>query len=683
MRAAILLRFFVLLLVLGFSVSTGVAQTANPPNRQALPTIDVTSSRLGAGIVGASTTVITAEDIARSPGLTIQDLLSREPGLQTSSLFSAINGSQTNVDLRGFGAAASSNTLVLINGRRMNDWDIAGFDLSTIPRNSIERIEITRGNSGAVLYGDGAVGGVINIVTKSGFNMPPSARLEGATGSYRYAEGVFSVTGAKGPFAASVNGTAIYSDGYRSNNSLRQQGVVGDFRFQTGYGVGYLNIAGDNQNLGLPGARLVTLTSSELETDRRGTSTPYDYGAKQGMQITAGLTRTLGNLELIMDGGIRRKKQQAAFFNVFGDTYTDATLWTYSFTPRANLDHGLFGRPARAIFGFDGYYSDYRSDRSQDKGTPPVHRYGLTQKTLALYGLETVGVRPNLDFSFGGRLQRIGTTARDTLDPTAPGFFGEPQGIPFDNWEWQYAYHVGAEFRATDVLTLFGRTARSFRVANVDERISVAPFGTPNSFDLKTQTSHDVEGGAKLKIGRLNWQTSVYDMELVNELHFNPITFTNVNLDPTRRYGVESLATYQLTDSVRLKGGIGYTRSIFREGSNAGHDVPLVSRWTANIGGSWDIVGKALVFDGVVRYVGTRRMDNDQANFQPLIPAHTTVDLRLGGEQKNLFWSVSAQNIFNVLYFDYAIASTSTFGTYNAYPLAGATYLARLGVKFE
>jgi len=51
--------------------------------------------------------------------------------------------------------------------------------LSTIPRESIDHIEITRGNSGGVLYGDGAVGGVINIVTKTGADLPPSARIAG------------------------------------------------------------------------------------------------------------------------------------------------------------------------------------------------------------------------------------------------------------------------------------------------------------------------------------------------------------------------------------------------------------------------------------------------------------------------------------------------------------------------
>src|SRR4029079_7892414 len=128
-----------------------------------LPPIDVWASRTGTGIVGASNSVITAEDIARSPGTTIQDVLSREAGIQTWSTTGGNNGATTVVDLRGFGSTAAFHTPVLLNGRRLNDIDRLGIDLSTIPKDSIERIEITRGNSGAVLYGGGAVGGVINI----------------------------------------------------------------------------------------------------------------------------------------------------------------------------------------------------------------------------------------------------------------------------------------------------------------------------------------------------------------------------------------------------------------------------------------------------------------------------------------------------------------------------------------
>ncbi len=84
--------------------------------------------------------------------------------------------------------------------------------------------------------------------------------------------------------------------------------------------------------------------------------------------------------------------------------------------------------------------------------------------------------------------------------------------------------------------------------------------------------------------GRFNAQWSAYDMKLKDEIHFSPATFTNTNLDPTRRYGVETSASYQLTDNLQIKGGVAYTRAVFRQGIFAGNDVPLVSRWTGNVG---------------------------------------------------------------------------------------------------
>jgi iron complex outermembrane receptor protein len=105
----------------------------------------------GTIVTGASSTVITSTDIARSPGHSLQDLLSREPGVQVTNLFGGVNGARSQIDMRGFGAAAASTTLLLINGRRVTDLDLVGFDLASIPRESIERIEITRGNSGTVL----------------------------------------------------------------------------------------------------------------------------------------------------------------------------------------------------------------------------------------------------------------------------------------------------------------------------------------------------------------------------------------------------------------------------------------------------------------------------------------------------------------------------------------------------
>ena len=266
------------------------------------------------GIVGTASTVITAEEIAHSPAQTLQEIIGQVPGVQLTNLFGGVNGAGTTVDLRGFGAFASANTLILINGRRLNDIDMNGVDLSTIPRDSIERIEITRGNSGAVLYGDNAIGGVINIVTKTGVGGPPVAiRGEAGLGSFNQRMASVSAATNFGPWSTSFYGNGIKSDGYRVNNALDQRNGIGNIQYSTPDLTAFLTLSGDDQKLGLPGGRLVDPNAgiNELVTDRRGTSTPFNYANKQGANVTTGFTKSLGNgVDLIVDGGVRDKKQQ-------------------------------------------------------------------------------------------------------------------------------------------------------------------------------------------------------------------------------------------------------------------------------------------------------------------------------------------------------------------------------------
>ncbi len=657
------------------------------------------------GIVGASATVITADDIAHSPAQTLQEIIAQTPGVQLTSLFGGVNGAKTSVDLRGFGAFATSNTLVLINGRRLNDIDIAGVDFSTIPRDSIERIEITRGNSGAVLYGDNAVGGVINIVLKNGVGGPPVAmRAEAGVGSFNQRMASVSTALNSGPWSTSFYGNAIKSDGYRENNALDQRNGVGNLNYTTPDLKAFLTVTGDDQKLGLPGGRIVdpSIGVNELVTARRAAATPFDYGNQQGASATAGFTKTLWNgAELIVDGGVRNKDTQGAFFGTvpfasplpsFSSTYNDASLQTWSITPRLSVKNSVLGLPSQILTGIDYYDATFHQDRGAFKGVPPTHIYDLSQQTLAGYWQHTVGLLPTTDFSYGARIQNTSLSARDRYDPNAPGcamFFNcSAQASPLDSNETQYALHLGLEHRLNNIFSVFGRAARAFRTPNVDERVSSGPafdpFFTPlpGDFKLKTQTSHDIEGGFRIKAGAFQMQSSIYNMDLDNEIHFNPVLFYNVNLDPTRRYGSETSASLRVSDTVTLRGGMAYTRAVFREGAFAGNDVPLVSRYTGNAGVTWNIWQNYLVFDATLRAWSERIMDNDQANTQSRIPGNATADLKLSGQYDRFFWSLSVNNLFNALYYDYAIASSFTAGRFSAYPLPGRTYMVKAGATF-
>jgi len=666
------------------AVATPAAANAASPNPEASRTAEV------GGIAGTSSTVITAQDIARSPGQTVQDVLATQPGIQLWSFYGGVNGAYTTVDMRGFGAFGTANTLVLINGRRVNDIDLGGVDLSTIPLQSIDRIEITRGNSGAVLYGDNAVGGIINIVTKTGAGGPPvSGRVEAGIGSYGQRFGSASATTNYGPWSTTTYFNATHSDGYRQNNKFDEQAGSGELRYNTPDLKAYFNVSGDNQSIGLPGGRTVNPGAgiNQLLTDRRGTSTPFDYGNKQGVNVTAGFTKSLLNgVDFIFDGGLRNKQQQADFHSGSDSySYVDTTLLTWSLTPRLSIRTPMFGMKSNILTGIDYYNANYDSSRSENIGLSPQHVYNLDQQTLAAYWQQTLGVLPNTDFTYGGRIQNTRLSARDKYDPLAPSLFPPfgSQAVPLDSSETNHALHVGLEHRFNDNFAVFARAAQAFRTPNVDERIGTGPDANNNaSFNLKTQTSYDVEGGGKFHFGAFDSQVSYFDMHLKNELHFDPINFVDTNLDPTHRYGAEALATFRLNNDLRLKGSFAYTRAVFEQGPFAGNDVPLVSRYSGSAGISWNIWQNYLVFDGTVRMWSKRRMDNDEQNVASFIPGDATVDLKLSGQYERYYWSASLNNAFNALYYDYAVASTFTPGAFSAYPLPGRTYMLKIGATF-
>ena len=139
------------------------------------PTV-ITGSRIQQKLsdVMTSVSVITKEDIDRLQPQDLSSLLQGEPGIET--VRSGGLGMQTSIFMRG---AESRQVLVLVDGLRITDEYSNSVPLESIPIAQVERVEILRGNASA-LYGANAVGGVIQIFTKSG-----SANL-GSYGSISY-----------------------------------------------------------------------------------------------------------------------------------------------------------------------------------------------------------------------------------------------------------------------------------------------------------------------------------------------------------------------------------------------------------------------------------------------------------------------------------------------------------------
>jgi len=131
---------------------------------------------------GKILTVITREQIEKSPNINIGELLNRQAGI---NVVGASNAPGTNPDvyLRG---SATGNALILIDGNPATDASTirSTFDLNFIPLGEIERIEILKGGQ-STLYGSDAVAGVINIITKRSAEKKFSTNLNLSKGSYQ------------------------------------------------------------------------------------------------------------------------------------------------------------------------------------------------------------------------------------------------------------------------------------------------------------------------------------------------------------------------------------------------------------------------------------------------------------------------------------------------------------------
>ncbi len=659
------------------------AQTAD--EGRAPLALTVTRPNIEEGTPGIAATAIDATEVARSPAQSLPVLIAQEPGVQYRDLFGG-PGARSYIDLRGFGATATQNSLTLLNGRRLNDIDNAGVEFINIPPDAIRRIEVLRGNSAAVLYGDGAVGGAVNIIARPGAGLYGNSVRAGA-GSFGLREGAASVARTSRDWSLGLDANATYSDGWRVNNALEQKGINLEARH---FGVGqewYATVGTDGQHLGLPGARRVAPTDNEdrLHTDPQGAATPTDFVDQTGIRTTVGFSlRLSGGQEVVVDGGVRVKQQDSIVISPFGpdfDTTTNTRLATYSFTPRIRWEAD--GRASHGILGLDYYYSDYNQLSRGENPQIEIHSYDLKQHSLGVYGQGDRPLDAATTVSGGLRLQAVEFVGGDILNPAATITFG---GDPFDGHresgrfkDYQWAAHLGAERKLTTDLVLFGRLGRAFRLPTVDERVlSSANY---DSFALSTQTSWDAEVGTRWKVGMANLRLSAYQMNLENEIHYNSDTSLNENMAPTRRRGVEAGADFALSRTLFLDLGAAWTRATFRKGEFEGNDLPLVSKWSGSVGLRWEFQ-PAWTLATSLSAVGSRRMENDDDARGAKIPGHALVDMKVSTRQGA--WTLGAQlnNVFDAEYYNYAVRSSTTITTYNAYPLPGRSWKLEAGLRF-
>jgi iron complex outermembrane receptor protein len=621
--------------------------------------------------VPANVTVIDEEDIKNSNAKNLTDLLRNEEGIVVRDLLG--NGKRAEVDLRGFGETASSNTLVLVDGRRVNEIDLSGVDWKQIPLEQIERVEIVRG-TGTVLYGDNAAGGVVNIITKV-----PSEKLQVATGisagSYGHNKEEVSISGGHENIAASLFASYEDTNGYRDNNDFMARDFGGRIVFDASESLGF-NLSGSyhSDNYGQPGA----ISEAQLDDDREAARFPFDDAEIVDQYLKLGVELDLersGNI--VTDFSWRERESESEFVEYTSAEERETKTWAIA--PRYTWRGELFSRSNTLIAGVDLYRSE--QDLVRFSGTPlvPSGLGKVERDSRGFYLNDEFSLLENLILSVGARHERV---SHDIKQEDLTGSYA-----PLDDTvtEKENAYSLGLTLLYGDESAIFSRVNRSLRFPLADELL-VSDFVAGEirvNPDLKPQAGNHYEVGVRHYVtSDVQARVTLFRAEIEDEIFLNRFpSFSNENHPQTLHEGVEVGTTADLLKNLTLCGNYTYTKATFEKDPFKNNDIPAVPRHKANLGFRIHDLVSGFVLSGDYNYVGSSYAISDQANEFEKLNQYYTIDAKLSYEWKGLKAFIGVNNLTDQEYSEYGVIGGFPRGR-NFYPAPERNWVGGLEVTF-
>jgi iron complex outermembrane receptor protein len=607
--------------------------------------------------IPANVTVISNKEIERSNAKTVIDVIKGEASVVGRDLYGT--GKSASVDIRGFGETGPLNTLVLVDGRRVNEIDLSGVDWSQIPLDQVERIEIVRG-PGSVLYGDNAVGGVINIITKKP-EKPFSANAELVGGSYGYNRESASVSGQWGPLSGILNASHNSTEGYRENGFLRAKDVGGKVIYDLNENISFNFSAGFHaDDTGLPGG----LPESVYKFYRRATLAPDDHAETNDGYGVLAVKAKLWDLGRIEADLSYRHREVDDFFVSFN--FKDKRdLSTWGVTPKYILERPLWNFPNKLTLGLDFYRSNSTGDSESAFGP---NRLEVTKESIGLYVLDEFSILRNLVLSLGFRNEWV------TFD-----LFQETPRAKDKARDHEPAYNFSLDYLFGKKSSAFLSFKRSFRFPVADELIQFFPTFQVNPL-IKPQTGYQYEAGIRHAFtDQFEANLTLFWIDLNDEIFFNPETFTNENFPKTRRLGIEVGAKSKPLPWLLVWGNYSYIKPTLQAEPFSGNDIPGVPRCKITLGVDIDF-GKGFLFNVKGTGVGSRRFISDWRNQFDRLDGYYTLDAKLSYNWKGLKTFIGVSNITNQKYAEYG--AVNFLGAQSLYPSPERNFVGGISYTF-
>ena len=477
-------------------------------NSPAFDTVVVTATRTPqkADDVIADTTVIHAEEIARSGAGSVADILQRQRSVEITRNGSA--GAATSIFLRG---ANSNQVVVLLDGVRVGSATTGAASWNAVPLGAIERIEIVYGPL-STLYGADAIGGVIQIFTRKGEGRPVVSASVGA-GSDGTRQLDASTTGGLNAFSYAIGAGYEESDGF----SATRPGAFGFNPDEDGYRRRSIN--GRMSYTVAPGHEIgAQLLASRLRAQYDSGAGSFDTHSDQDLNTAALFmsNQILPNWRSTVQFA-RSEDKQGSFSSAAAsgasriDTVQDEFTWQNAVALGPDTLQLLYSHRKEEVAAMqrtritNAYAAVYSARRGSH-----LFDASARQDRSSVYGNKSTGAA-GYGYDFGNGLRASASVGSSFRAPTFNELFYPGYGLPTNKPEKGRNHELGLRYDA-------GRAeldARYYRNRLSDMIVSATPCPTrPGScaYNVNEALLEGVSVGASTRIagvnlrGSLDWQ---------------------------------------------------------------------------------------------------------------------------------------------------------------------------------
>jgi outer membrane receptor protein involved in Fe transport len=651
--------------------------------------VTVTASRTEQrlGDIPASISVMHAEEIRMSPAVVADDVLRAIPTFSLFRRTSSLSSHPTaqGVSLRGIGPSGVSRTLVLVDGAPFNDPFGGWVYWTRVPLESVDRIEVVDGSSSS-LYGNYAMGGVINIVTSRAARR--TIELKPQYGNHDSPKLDYSASDVWGKVGVTVDGSLFNTDGFpivapAERGPIDNNATV---KFQN------FNAKVDYR----PTDRLQAFVRAGYFAEDRGNGKILEVNDTRWKSVSGGVRVRMpdeSDLQVSVNGD----------FEDFHSTFLAVTAPSATVPPRSivrlTIDQVVPTTAAGGVvqwakaLGTRQYFSagtdwhwvdgDSREDSynaAPGPVVPPVQGAvlalkrvsGGTQRSIGAFVQDILTPMPKLTITLGGRVDQWRNYDGHNLEVAVPS--GVPTAnnrLLADRDDTVFSPRIAAMYHLTDRVNLWGDISSGFRAPTLNELYRQFRVGTVLTLandQLGPERLVGAEAGINIAPRRdLTWRTTWYDNRVKNPVANVTQTVTPAqttqqrqNLGRTEIWGIQTDLEYRIGPAFRLAAGYLYNQATVKEYSAnpalVDKYLPQVPKHRGSVQASWANPRYATVAFSV-QFIGTQ-FDDDQnvrvvpGYTDPGLPEYAVADFtasRTVTRNFDVFFGV--QNMFNQQYY--------------------------------